>query len=62
VYAHLRNIPALNTALATRRGEGADLGNLGSAYADLGETRRAIQFHEQALLIDREIAIAVLLF
>ena len=31
------------------------LGNLGNAYYFLGETRRAIQFYEQALLIDREI-------
>src|SRR4051812_18531330 len=38
-----------------RRGEGNALGSLGNAYADLGETSRAIQFHEQALLIFREI-------
>ena len=31
------------------------LGNLGLAYADLGETRRAIEFYEQALQIAREI-------
>ena len=31
------------------------LGNLGLAYADLGETRRAIEFYEQALAIAREI-------
>ena len=30
------------------------LGNLGNAYGDLGETRRAIQFYEQTLLIHRE--------
>ena len=41
--------------LQDREGEGATLGNLGLAYADLGETRRAIQFYEQALLIAREI-------
>ena len=34
--------------LKDREGEGAALGNLGIAYADLGETRRAIQFYEQA--------------
>jgi tetratricopeptide (TPR) repeat protein len=31
------------------------LGNLGTAYLHSGETHRAIQFFEQALLIDREI-------
>ncbi|RJF81593.1 hypothetical protein D3877_15770 [Azospirillum cavernae] len=31
------------------------LGNLGNAHADLGETRRAIEFHEQALAISQEI-------
>ena len=31
------------------------LGNLGTAYTVMGETRHAIQFFEQALLIDREI-------
>jgi len=31
------------------------LGNLGNAYAALGETRKAIEYHEQALVIDREI-------
>jgi tetratricopeptide (TPR) repeat protein len=31
------------------------LGNLGIAYKNLGETRRAIQFYEQALLIHLEI-------
>jgi tetratricopeptide (TPR) repeat protein len=41
--------------LGDRRGEGNALGNLGTAYADLGEPRRAIAFHEQVLLIMREI-------
>ena len=36
-------------------GEGAHLGNLGLAYADLGEVRRAIEYYEQALAIAREI-------
>jgi len=40
--------------LKDRANEGYALGNLGNAYADLGETRRAIQFHEQALRIVRE--------
>ena len=35
--------------------EGDALGNLGLAYADLGETRRAIEFYEQQLIIVREI-------
>src|ERR1041384_6628032 len=41
--------------LKDRKGEGATLGNLGNAYANLGEARRAIKFYEQALLVDREI-------
>jgi len=44
--AHARN---------DKRMIGVHLGNLGNAWADLGETRRAIEFHEQALAIDREI-------
>jgi tetratricopeptide (TPR) repeat protein len=42
-------------AIGDRLGEGATLGNLGNAYADLGETRTAIEYHEQALIISREI-------
>ena len=34
---------------------GAHLGNLGKAYAALGEVRRAIEYYEQALVISREI-------
>ncbi len=51
----------LEAALAAARklkdsgAEGAWLGNLGLAWADLGETRKAIEFYEQALAIDREI-------
>ncbi len=41
--------------LGDRRGEGNALGNLGIAYANLGETRKAIEHHEQALTIAREI-------
>ena len=48
---------ALATArrLQERESEGAALGNLGLAYTELGETHRAIQSHEQALLIHREM-------
>ncbi len=35
--------------------EGAALGNLGLAYADLGDARKAIDFYEQRLVIAREI-------
>jgi len=51
----------LEAALAAARGlklreaEGVHLGNLGLAYAALGETRRAIEFYEQRLVIAREI-------
>ena len=38
-----------------RQAEGNALGNLGLAYADLGEPRKAIEFYEQGLVIDREI-------
>ena len=38
-----------------RQAEGVALGNLGTAYADLGEPRKAIEYHEQALAIDRAI-------
>jgi len=41
--------------LQDREGEGVALSNLGNAYRNLGETRRAIHFLEQALLIDREL-------
>ena len=41
--------------LKDRAGEGRTRGNLGVAYADIGETHRAIQFHEQGLLIAREL-------
>jgi tetratricopeptide (TPR) repeat protein len=38
-----------------RAREGNHLGNLGNAYADLGEAQRAIDYHEQYLAIAREI-------
>jgi len=48
---------ALNAArkLGNRSSEGVHLGNLGLAYADLGEARQAIAFYEQVLSIIREI-------
>ncbi|MEW5959294.1 MAG: tetratricopeptide repeat protein [Chloroflexota bacterium] len=39
-----------------RRHEANVLGNLGDAYLDLGEARRAVSFYEQARLIFEEIA------
>jgi tetratricopeptide (TPR) repeat protein len=41
--------------LSDRSHEGAALGILGATYAELGETQRAIQFHEQYLAIAREV-------
>jgi tetratricopeptide (TPR) repeat protein len=41
--------------IGDRTGEGIALGNMGIAYADLGETGRAIQFFEQRLTLAREI-------
>jgi tetratricopeptide (TPR) repeat protein len=35
--------------------EGADLGNLGNAYAALGEVEKAIDYHKQALAIFQAI-------
>jgi tetratricopeptide (TPR) repeat protein len=35
--------------------EGVALGNLGNAYEDLAEYRRAIEYHEQVLQISREL-------
>ena len=40
--------------LGNREQEGMALGNLGTAYRDLGETRKAIEYHEQVLAIARE--------
>jgi len=38
-----------------RGDEGVHLGNLGLAYADLGDARKAIEFYEQALVIARDL-------
>ena len=40
---------------ATAAPKGADLGNLGIAYKNLGEPRRAIEFFEQRLAVAREL-------
>jgi tetratricopeptide (TPR) repeat protein len=56
-----QRIPLLQAALeAARRlgdrsDEGVHLGNLGVAYAALGDARKAIEFYEQALAIAQEI-------
>ena len=41
--------------LGDRSSEGNALGNLGVAYKNLGEVRKAIEFYEQQLVIAREI-------
>jgi tetratricopeptide (TPR) repeat protein len=41
--------------MGDRRGEGMALANLGTTYANVGETRRAIDLFEQRLVIAREI-------
>ena len=41
--------------LKDRKAEGTHLGNLGEAYAALGDARKAIEYQEQRLVIDREI-------
>ena len=57
----VKRFPGLKSALNACRqsddkvAEGCHLGNLGLAYSDLGEPRKAIEFYEQALKISREI-------
>jgi len=52
---HLQALLEASRRLNDKFAEGAALGNLGLAYADLGEYHRAIEYHEQALVISREI-------
>jgi len=40
--------------IGDRRGERTTLGNLGSAYSDLGQVEKAIEYYEQALVISKE--------
>lgn len=55
------HIARLDAAVAVARdvgdwaGEGMALGNLGNRYADLGDWRRAIGYHEKRLAIAREV-------
>jgi tetratricopeptide (TPR) repeat protein len=55
------NVEWLEVALAASRktenqnAEGAHLGNLGNAYAALGQPVKAIEYYEQALKISRVI-------
>ena len=52
---HHKQALVISREIGDRRGEGADLGNLGLVYADLGEVQKAIGYYEQALVIAREI-------
>lgn len=45
----------IDREIGDRRGEGNALGNLGTAYAALGDARKAIEFYEQRMVIAREI-------
>ena len=49
---------ALNAAkfLERKDAQGTHLSNLGLAYADLGDAKKAIEFYEQSLVISREIS------
>ncbi|MGV8126150.1 MAG: ATP-binding protein [Methanothrix sp.] len=50
-------LAALSAArrLKSKEAQGTHLGNLGTAYWNLGEIRKAIEFYEQRLIIAREI-------
>ena len=41
---------AIAREIGDKRNEGNSLGNLGIAYKDLSETRKAIEFYEQRIL------------
>jgi len=44
----------IDREIGDRRGEGIQLGYLGSAYRDLGETEKAIGYYEQAFELNPE--------
>ena len=52
---HYQQALEIAREIGDRRGEGNCLGNLGNAYADLGQVEQAIQHYQQALEIAREI-------
>lgn len=60
-HPRTERIPWLKKALEAagklddKKAEGNHMGNLGNAYADLGETQKAIEYYEKALRIAREI-------
>jgi tetratricopeptide (TPR) repeat protein len=45
----------ISREIRDKRGESADLGNMGNAYNDLGESRKAIEFLKQSLAIGKAI-------
>ncbi len=53
--AWLSDALAVAKQIGNRQYEGIHLGNLGNAYAALGDARKAIEFYEQQLMIVREI-------
>jgi tetratricopeptide (TPR) repeat protein len=56
---YFERVLAAGSAEGDRRLEAAGLGHLGNAYLELGDAQRAIEYHEQALIVDREIGIGV---
>lgn len=59
LWGHARRVVELHSSIVERIADknlrSISLGNLGLAYADLGQAKNAIGFYEQALVIDREI-------
>ena len=51
----LETAVAVARQLKDRGAEGRHLGNLGNAYKNLGDARKAIEYYDQALAISREI-------
>ncbi len=46
---------AIAQEIGDRRNEGALLGNLGTAYRDIGQVEKAIEYYDKALAIAQEI-------